>query len=67
MENELLCLILIISNLIKVKSQSEVPGKRSDHILKKFMKTLGKLKGSSAVSFNENFPFYVILAVRMYR
>ena len=57
----------MLSNLIKAKSQAEVQGKRSERLLSKFLKKLEKLKGSSANFFNENFPFYVILAVRMHR
>jgi len=66
MMNELLCLILMFSYLIKAKSLPELQGKRSEHLLKKFLEKLEKHKSNSAV-FDENFPFYVILAVRMHR
>ena len=55
-----------VFNLIKAKSQSEVQGKRSEQILKKFLKKLEKYRSISEV-FDENFPLYVILAVRMHR
>jgi len=56
----------VFFNLIKAKSQSEVQGKRSEHILKKFLKKLEKYRSISEV-FDENFPLYVILVVRMHR
>jgi len=50
----------------EAKLLPEVQGRRSERILKKFLKRLEKCKSNSAV-FDENFPFYMILAVRMHR
>lgn len=57
---------MYLSNLIKAKSQPEVQGKRSEPLLKKFLKKLEKYKSTSAM-FDENFPLYVVLALRMHR
>jgi len=50
----------------EAKSLPELQGKQSEPLLKKFLKKLEKHRSNSAV-FDENFPFYVILAVRMHR
>ena len=51
---------------IKGKSQCEGLGKQSENLLKKLLKHLDEHKMNPAV-FDENFPFYVLLAIRMYR
>ena len=51
---------------IKAKSQCEGPGKQSENLLKKLLKHLDEHKVNPAV-FDENFPFYVLLAIRMCR
>ena len=51
---------------MKAKSQGEGPGKQSENLLKKLLKHLEEIKSKPA-GFDENFPFYVLLAVRMHR
>ena len=58
--------LLMSSYLIKAKSQYEGLGKQSENLLKKLLKHLDEHKINPAV-FDENFPFYVLLAIRMYR
>lgn len=52
---------------MKARSQPEAQRKQiSEHLLKKLMKKLQKYK-SNPTAFVENFPLYVVLAVRMHR
>lgn len=66
------CVILYLfssldaSYSIKARSQFEDPGKQSENLLKKLLKHLEEHKSNPAV-FDENFPFYVLLAIRIYR
>ena len=57
---------LMHSYSIKARSQFEGPGKQSENLLKKLLKHLDEHKSNPAV-FDENFPFYVLLAIRIYR
>ena len=66
------CVILYLfspldaSYSIKARSQFEGLGKQSENLLKKLLKHLEDHKSNPAV-FDENFPFYVLLAIRIYR
>ena len=55
------------NSFTKARSQPEAQRKQiSEHLLKKLMKKLQKYK-NNPTAFVENFPLYVVLAVRMHR
>lgn len=58
--------VIYVLFLIKSKLQGEGPGKQSESLLKKLLKHVEEIKSKPA-GFDENFPFYALLAVRMHR